>query len=189
MFVWNSFLCRIKAFTFEEWFEREFYDIEYWTSYFMKRNGTGISVREEICWVKRGNCRKSKNRKPSFSSILSNCLYSHGIIVNTLLKISKRRLYYVKKKKKSFSILMKLFFFPVFIRNKLLTRRRICNFQFHREWIFLQFIDEWGYISFIYLEIIIERWNFLRDIQRRRNIDLLSFFREMDNIIREMEFL
>lgn len=102
LFVWNSFLCRIKAFTFEEWFEREFYDIEYWTSYFMKRNGTGISVREEICWVKRGNCRKSKNRKPSFSSILSNCLYSHGIIVNTLLKISKRRLYYVKKKKEIF---------------------------------------------------------------------------------------
>lgn len=111
-------------------------------------------------------------------------LFIFGIIVKkTLLKISKVRLYYIKKKKNLFpSILTKLFFFPIFTRNKLLTtRRRICNFQFfiENEYFCNLSTNEVIIISFVYLEKINNRkMKFLRDIQRRRNIDLLlSFFR------------
>lgn len=112
-------------------------------------------------------------------------LFIFGIIVKkTLLKISKVRLYCVKKKKKNLfpSILTKLFFFPIFTRNKLLTtRRRICNFQFfiENEYFCNLSTNEVIIISFVYLEKINNRkMKFLRDIQRRRNIDLLlSFFR------------
>lgn len=149
--------------------------IEYWTNYFTKRNGTGISVEKKYVEWKEEIAGNQKS-KISFFYLVKLFIFAWNIIVNTFLKISKRRLYYLKKKNLFLSILTKLFFFRVFIRNKLLTRRRICNFQFHREWIFSQFIDERGYISFIYLEKINNRkMKFLRDIQRRRNIDLLHF--------------
>lgn len=85
----------------------------------MKRNG--ISVEKKYVGRKEEIAGNRKIEKPSLS-ILSNCLSAHGIIVDVLLKISKRRLYYFKKKKEKKdlfpSILISRFY------HKLLTRRR-----------------------------------------------------------------
>lgn len=63
----------------------------------MKRNG--ISVEKKYVGRKEEIAGNRKIEKPSLS-ILSNCLSAHGIIVDVLLKISKRRLHYFKKKRK-----------------------------------------------------------------------------------------